>query len=57
MLAAGAWLLAGLVPLVLVFSTDFRDREVSQMADLKEVLIRVSGMPASKSIIDPPSDG
>jgi copper resistance protein D len=41
--AAGVWL-GGLVPLVLILSTDLRSREVSAPADLDEVLMRFSGM-------------
>ena len=43
LLAAGAWL-GGLVPLVLILSTDHRDREVPPAADLDQVLMRFSGM-------------
>jgi copper resistance protein D len=43
LLAAGAWL-GGLVPLILILSTNHRDREVSSAADLDQVLMRFSGM-------------
>lgn len=43
LLAAGAWL-GGLIPLVLILSTDRGDREVLPAADLDQVLIRFSGM-------------
>jgi putative copper resistance protein D len=43
LLAAGAWL-GGLVPLVLILSTDRRDREASAAAHLDEVLMRFSGI-------------
>lgn len=43
LLAAGAWL-GGLVPLVLILSTDRRDRGVQPAADLDQVLVRFSGM-------------
>jgi putative copper resistance protein D len=43
LLAAGAWL-GGLIPLVLVLSTNRRDRDVSPAADLDQVLMRFSGM-------------
>jgi len=43
LLAAGAWL-GGLVPLVLLLSTDRRDREPWAVAELDGVLMRFSGM-------------
>jgi copper resistance protein D len=43
LLAAGAWL-GGLVPLVLILSTDRRDRGVQPAADLDQVLVSFSGM-------------
>jgi copper resistance protein D len=43
LLAAGAWL-GGLIPLVLILSTDRRDQDVSLASDLDQVLMRFSGM-------------
>lgn len=43
LLAAGAWL-GGLVPLVLILSSDGRDREVQPTADLDQIVMRFSGM-------------